>query len=138
MACWGRAGHGKRHCHNLAGDDVVVSVDQPDRHLVLARGHPADVDRVVVAGVRPPPWEVVDDDVEMANTWGYAQSARTENRCDANVFGAILGLEHAELERLGLTCARGRFGAEMKVSLVNDGPVTLILDSDELQRPRRA
>ena len=28
----------------------------------------------------------------------------------------------------------GVFGADMKVSLVNDGPFTLILDSDELRR----
>lgn len=28
--------------------------------------------------------------------------------------------------------ARGRFGADMKVSLVNDGPFTVILDSDTL------
>lgn len=34
----------------------------------------------------------------------------------------------AELERLGATVARGAFGAEMQVSLVNDGPVTVILD----------
>ena len=27
---------------------------------------------------------------------------------------------------------RGRFGADMKVSLVNDGPFTIILDSDNL------
>ena len=27
---------------------------------------------------------------------------------------------------------RGRFGTEMKVSLVNDGPFTIILDSDQL------
>ena len=35
----------------------------------------------------------------------------------------------AELERLGATVARGRFGADMQVSLVNDGPVTLVLDT---------
>jgi D-tyrosyl-tRNA(Tyr) deacylase len=35
----------------------------------------------------------------------------------------------AELERLGATVARGRFGADMQVHLVNDGPVTLVLDS---------
>jgi D-aminoacyl-tRNA deacylase len=34
-----------------------------------------------------------------------------------------------ELQRLGATVARGRFGADMQVSLVNDGPVTLVLDS---------
>ncbi len=35
----------------------------------------------------------------------------------------------AELERLGATVARGSFGADMQVSLVNDGPVTLVLDA---------
>lgn len=34
-----------------------------------------------------------------------------------------------ELERLGATVARGSFGADMQLSLVNDGPVTLVLDS---------
>jgi len=41
------------------------------------------------------------------------------------------------LADLGLPVAQGRFGAHMTVSLVNDGPVTLWLDSDELHRPRR-
>jgi D-tyrosyl-tRNA(Tyr) deacylase len=40
----------------------------------------------------------------------------------------------AELERLGTHVERGVFGAQMAVELVNDGPVTLILDSE---RPRR-
>ena len=34
----------------------------------------------------------------------------------------------AELRRRGATVATGRFGAHMQVHLVNDGPVTLILD----------
>lgn len=34
-----------------------------------------------------------------------------------------------ELERLGATVARGNFGADMLVSLQNDGPVTLILEA---------
>ena len=32
----------------------------------------------------------------------------------------------------GVTVQSGRFGAEMQVGLVNDGPVTILLDSDEL------
>lgn len=43
-----------------------------------------------------------------------------------------------EIEATGLACERGVFGAEMQVELVNDGPVTLILDTDDLVRPRRA
>jgi D-tyrosyl-tRNA(Tyr) deacylase len=31
----------------------------------------------------------------------------------------------------GLTTATGRFGADMQVELVNDGPVTLIVDTME-------
>ena len=34
-----------------------------------------------------------------------------------------------ELRRLGLTVATGEFGADMQVSLVNDGPVTIVLDT---------
>ncbi len=36
----------------------------------------------------------------------------------------------ASLRKLGAEVATGAFGAEMQVSLVNDGPVTLIIDSD--------
>lgn len=35
----------------------------------------------------------------------------------------------AELERLGARVARGVFGADMQVTSVNDGPITLVLDS---------
>lgn len=37
----------------------------------------------------------------------------------------------------GLEVATGRFGAHMLVDAVNDGPVTITLDSDERERPRR-
>jgi D-tyrosyl-tRNA(Tyr) deacylase len=35
----------------------------------------------------------------------------------------------AALEDEGIAVARGRFGARMEVSLVNDGPVTIVLDA---------
>ena len=44
----------------------------------------------------------------------------------------------AALGEVGATVARGRFGAKMLVRLANDGPVTIILDSAELERPRRS
>lgn len=44
----------------------------------------------------------------------------------------------AAIEREGLRCERGVFGAHMEVELVNDGPVTLIIDSADLEQPRRA
>jgi D-tyrosyl-tRNA(Tyr) deacylase len=36
------------------------------------------------------------------------------------------------LERQGVAVATGQFGASMQVSLVNDGPVTIVIDSQEL------
>ena len=35
------------------------------------------------------------------------------------------------LKERGIGCATGVFGADMQVSLVNDGPVTILLDSDK-------
>jgi len=43
----------------------------------------------------------------------------------------------AGLEAAGIRTQRGKFGAHMAVNLCNDGPVTIILDSSELERPRR-
>lgn len=44
----------------------------------------------------------------------------------------------ADCESLGFPPQHGRFGADMKVTSVNDGPVTLILDTDQLMNsPRR-
>jgi D-tyrosyl-tRNA(Tyr) deacylase len=37
----------------------------------------------------------------------------------------------SELEGLGILCATGEFGAMMQVHLVNDGPVTILLDSEK-------
>ena len=43
-----------------------------------------------------------------------------------------------ECEALGFPPQHGRFGADMKVESINDGPVTLILDTDQLMsEPRR-
>ncbi|HRA04450.1 MAG TPA: D-aminoacyl-tRNA deacylase, partial [Arachnia sp.] len=36
-----------------------------------------------------------------------------------------------QLEGLGATVGRGRFGAHMRVSSVNDGPVTILMDTHD-------
>lgn len=41
------------------------------------------------------------------------------------------------LEALGVHVERGRFGAHMEVELLNDGPVTIVMDGADLERPRR-
>ncbi|OFT40564.1 D-aminoacyl-tRNA deacylase [Aerococcus sp. HMSC06H08] len=42
-----------------------------------------------------------------------------------------LALNQKLREDYSLDVEEGQFGADMKVSLINDGPVTIILDSDE-------
>ncbi len=42
------------------------------------------------------------------------------------------------LEAAGVTVARGQFGAHMLVELSNDGPVTIVMDSADLEGPRRS
>jgi D-tyrosyl-tRNA(Tyr) deacylase len=42
------------------------------------------------------------------------------------------------LRGLGVGVETGRFGAHMFVELENDGPVTLAIDTEELDRPRRS
>lgn len=51
------------------------------------------------------------------------------------LYEAFLGQLEAEL---GEPVGRGEFGADMQVALVNDGPVTLILDSRESASRGRA
>lgn len=43
---------------------------------------------------------------------------------------AIYEQFNAQLRDAGLTVETGEFGADMQVSLVNDGPVTIIFDTD--------
>jgi D-tyrosyl-tRNA(Tyr) deacylase len=43
----------------------------------------------------------------------------------------------AALRRLSLEVATGVFGAHMHIALVNDGPVTILLDSETFRAPRR-
>jgi D-tyrosyl-tRNA(Tyr) deacylase len=62
-------------------------------------------------------------DTRSGNRPGFSQAAPP-------VEGERLYLHFAEAVRQqGLTVATGRFGADMKVALVNDGPVTIWLDT---------
>ena len=47
-----------------------------------------------------------------------------------------LFVERARRDVAHVAC--GEFGADMQVSLVNDGPFTICLDTDDLSRPRRS
>lgn len=61
-------------------------------------------------------------DARKGNRPGFTDAARPE------VAAPLIDLVVSELESKGATVGTGRFGADMKVDLRNDGPVTIILD----------
>ncbi len=65
-------------------------------------------------------------DARSGNRPSYSQAARPET--------AVPLYEHfvATLRRMGFTVATGEFGADMQVAIANDGPVTVILDTETL------
>ena len=73
--------------------------------------------------------------VLVVSQFTLAADTRTGNRpgfssAEAPARGEALYLRFAEcLRTLGLTVETGRFGADMQVALVNDGPVTIWMDS---------
>ena len=50
----------------------------------------------------------------------------------------LFNMTVAMFHETGLTVKTGRFQAHMSVSIENDGPVTLMIDSDDLHRSRRS
>lgn len=65
-------------------------------------------------------------DARSGNRPGYSEAARPEAALPLYVHFT----EH--LAGLGFTVETGEFGADMQVELHNDGPVTVLLDTDEL------
>lgn len=70
-------------------------------------------------------------DVRRGNRPSWACAARPD---DAE---PVVEAVAASLREAGVPVGTGEFGATMHVSLVNDGPVTLVLDSGVLGGPRR-
>ena len=71
-------------------------------------------------------------DTRRGNRPSFVGAARPEIAIP--LYERFCALAAADVAHVG----RGIFGAEMQVALVNDGPVTICLDTDELTKPRRS
>jgi D-aminoacyl-tRNA deacylase len=126
------------------GDEVVGATDRPGLLVLLGVTH--DDSHAQVTWMARKIWELrilreeksasdVDAPILVVSQFTLYGDARKGRRPTWNaaapgqVSEPVYEQVCAELERLGATVARGRFGADMQVSLVNDGPVTLMLES---------
>ena len=60
----------------------------------------------------------------------FSDAARPE------VAAPVVELFTAALHRCGVAVQSGVFGAMMSIEIYNDGPVTIVLDTEDLRRPR--
>lgn len=70
--------------------------------------------------------------VSQFTLYGDARKGRRPSfidACEPEAAKALYLQTCAQLRTLGLTVGEGVFAADMKVALVNDGPVTILLDS---------
>ena len=65
-------------------------------------------------------------DCKKGNRPSFTKSAKFE--VAENLYQYII----EECQKTGIHVETGIFGADMKVNLINDGPVTILLDSDEI------
>lgn len=131
------------------GDEVVGEIG-PGALVLLGVGHDDDVAAARAFAARIVGLRIFDDgqgrmNLSLAETggemlvvsqftlWADCRSGRRPSYGRAAPGDRAEPLYRAfadEVERLGVRTARGRFGATMRVSLVNDGPVTIPIDTE--------
>jgi D-tyrosyl-tRNA(Tyr) deacylase len=115
------AADGERLADKTASLRIFAAGDRPfDRSIIDVGGGVLCVSQFTLLG-----------DLRRGNRPSWTEAAAPE--AAREVIDAYIG----RLRDHGLEVATGVFGAHMRVALDNDGPVTVILDSRDLTRPRR-
>ncbi|MGH3414198.1 MAG: D-aminoacyl-tRNA deacylase [Marmoricola sp.] len=127
-------------------DEVVGAIDEPGLVVLLGVTHTDGPDEVAWVARKIRELRIMLEERSLAETDGPAlvvsqftlygdvrKGRRPSWQAAAPGDAAEPVYEQVcdSLERLGTRVARGRFGAVMQVTLVADGPVTVILDSPE-------
>ena len=116
------------------GDSVVTAVALADKAAGLRSFEDSQGKTNLAAADVGAQWLVVSQftllaDVTRGRRPGFSNAAPPA------LAEALVASFGARLRELGFEVATGRFGAHMQVSLTNDGPFTLWLDSDQVLRP---
>jgi D-tyrosyl-tRNA(Tyr) deacylase len=124
-------------------DQVVGAIHEPGLLVLVGVTHddtPAQAERLAAKlwGLRILDGEKSCSDVgapllviSQFTLYGNTRKGRRPSWIDAApgpVAEPLVDAVVAALRRLGATVETGRFGAQMRVALVNDGPITLIID----------
>ena len=132
------------HARVEVDDEIVGAIDRPG--LVVLVGVSNDDDADVARRLAAKLWtlRILDGEKSAADVGApmlvvsqftlYGDTSRGRRpswsaAARGEVAEPLVDAVVAELRALGARVATGRFGAAMKLHLVNDGPVTLILDS---------
>ncbi|HET7312653.1 MAG TPA: D-aminoacyl-tRNA deacylase [Mycobacteriales bacterium] len=132
------------HARVEVDDEIVGAVDRPG--LVVLVGVSTDDDAVVARRLAEKVWQlrILDGERSAADVGApllvvsqftlYADTSKGRRpswsaAARGGVAEPLVDEVVSELRRLGAEVATGRFGAHMQVHLVNDGPVTLILET---------
>jgi D-tyrosyl-tRNA(Tyr) deacylase len=125
------------------GDEVVGAIDKPGLLVLVGVTHddtPARAERLAgkLWGLRILDGEQSCSDVgapllviSQFTLYGDTRKGRRPswiNAAPGPVAEPLVDAVVAALRRLGATVETGRFGAMMRVALVNDGPVTIIIE----------
>jgi len=123
--------------------ESVGRLDRPGLVVLVGVTHGDTVDQARKLAAKVHELRILDDDRSAADVDApllvvsqftlYADTAKGRRpswsaAAPGSVAEPLVDEVVTELRRRGATVATGRFGAHMHVHLVNDGPVTLILD----------
>lgn len=133
------------HASVTVDGSVVGRIDDPGLVVLLGISHTDGPDEVAWMVRKIRDLRILRDERSVADVgapvlvisqftlYGDARKGRRPTWQDAaagEVAEPLYDQVCSELEALGTTVARGVFGADMAVELVNDGPVTLLLERD--------
>ena len=132
--------------------ETVGSIDRPGLVVLAGATHTDTVDDAAALAAKIWTLRILDGEKSCADQNGpllvvsqftlYADTRRGRrpswsDAAPADTSGPLIDHLVASLRGLGAEVSTGQFGAMMQVSLVNDGPFTISLDTADFSAPRR-
>ena len=125
-------------------DEIVGAIDRPGLVVLVGVSNDDDVDAAKRLAAKVWTLRILDGETSASDVGApllvvsqftlYADTSRGRRpswsaAARSDVAQPLVDTVADELRSLGAQVATGRFGADMQLHLVNDGPVTLILDT---------